>query len=70
MNIREDGRVEWVCEHSVGHTISVPEKYQDESVWWSHGCDGCCDSIKPSRDNAPAKDLRKPMIYVNICHII
>ena len=43
MNIREDGRVEWVCEHGIGHTISVPKKYKDDWAWWSHGCDGCCD---------------------------
>ena len=34
---RLDGRVEWVCEHGVGHTIWHPRG--SDSV---HGCDGCC----------------------------
>ena len=42
--IREDGRIEWTCEHGIGHTIVVPAKYQDEDSWWVHGCDGCCSS--------------------------
>jgi hypothetical protein len=29
-NVREDGRIEYVCEHGVGHGNHV------------HGCDGCC----------------------------
>ena len=45
--IRGDGRVEWVCEHGCGHTVSVPFKYKDEWAWWSHGCDGCCSKTKP-----------------------
>lgn len=46
---RSDGRVEWVCEHGVGHTISVPRRYENQESWWAHGCDGCCkllDAIK------------------------
>ena len=45
---RSDGRIERVCEHGIGHTISVKYvKYRepDGSVspsWWAHGCDGCC----------------------------
>lgn len=55
---RLDGRIEWVCEHGIGHTtpesaISCADKYKeyekgyatrDEviSAWRSHGCDGCC----------------------------
>jgi len=27
---RADGRMEWICEHGVGHGNHV------------HGCDGCC----------------------------
>ena len=60
MNIREDGRVEWVCKHGVGHTISVPKEYEYESAWWSHGCDGCCTDIKPITDekDEEIKDLQ------------
>ena len=29
---REDGRIEWICEHSVGHTISVPNNIQKKIV--------------------------------------
>ena len=29
-SIRADGRVEYICEHGVGHGNHV------------HGCDGCC----------------------------
>ena len=37
LNYREDGRIEWVCKHGIGHTVYYPE--------WSdgvHGCDRCC----------------------------
>ena len=34
---RMDGRVEWKCEHGVGHTVYYPEGSDD-----THGCDGCC----------------------------
>ncbi|MFW6046329.1 MAG: hypothetical protein ACOCP4_00800 [Candidatus Woesearchaeota archaeon] len=36
---RNDRRVEWVCEHGVGHTLwSLHGDY-------IHGCDGCCRKI-------------------------
>ena len=39
--IREDGRVERVCEHGVGHCIGHVREWKG---WMSvHGCDGCCD---------------------------
>jgi len=58
LSIREDGRVEWICKHGVGHTIALPydiiklalihdhkPEIQDEiDVHFIHGCDGCCDS--------------------------
>lgn len=50
LNYRYDGRVEWVCEHGVGHTIEIPEwvkkkgTKQQKIVWFSHGCCGCCSS--------------------------
>jgi hypothetical protein len=38
--IREDGRVEKVCVHGVGHCIGHLTKWQG---WMGvHGCDGCC----------------------------
>lgn len=30
-SIREDGRIEYICEHGVGHSNDI------------HGCDSCCD---------------------------
>lgn len=40
-NFRMDGRVEWVCEHGVGHTIWHPKDLDA-----NHGCDGCCNKLK------------------------
>lgn len=40
---RSDGRVEWFCEHGVGHPIYVPENLG--SWGWVHGCDGCCRKL-------------------------
>ncbi len=46
--VRTDGRIEWRCEHGVGHPIHVPKHYQD---WgWVHGCDGCCSNLKIERN--------------------
>jgi hypothetical protein len=41
--IREDGRVEQVCEHGVGHPIGHVREW-DESWMGVHGCCGehCC----------------------------
>lgn len=40
---RADGRVEFICEHGIGHTIFNP---RDEGKWtYSHGCDGCCEGV-------------------------
>ena len=36
---RADQRLEWVCEHGIGHTVFSPEDY------WTHGCDGCCKKL-------------------------
>ena len=38
---RLDGRIEWICEHGVGHTVWHPEGLDA-----SHGCDGCCNNLK------------------------
>lgn len=48
--LRSDGRVEWLCEHGIGHTISIPYQWikliRDDkltsTIAFSHGCDGCC----------------------------
>jgi hypothetical protein len=38
--IREDGRVEWLCRHGIGHPIGHKRGWKD---WMGvHGCDGCC----------------------------
>lgn len=37
---REDGRVEKMCKHGVGHPIGHILMWED---WMGvHGCDGCC----------------------------
>ncbi len=37
---RMDGRIEWLCDHGVGHTIWHPRG--SDLV---HGCDGCCSKL-------------------------
>jgi len=44
---RADGRVEWVCDHGIGHTIAVPTNWPrpdkgKPDYRYIHGCDGCC----------------------------
>ena len=46
LGLRLDGRIEWVCEHGVGHTVWVEPKYAKINAWWSHGYDKCCDTKK------------------------
>lgn len=59
---RFDGRIEWVCEHGVGHTtydsaVECAERYGEikkdgsnrEAVinaWLIHGCCSCCSKLK------------------------
>ena len=40
---REDGRLERICEHGIGHTVGHkdPRKLRERYAW-VHGCDGCC----------------------------
>lgn len=38
---RADGRLEWICEHGVGHTV-----YELKDWGYIHGCDGCCQDVK------------------------
>ena len=43
---RLDGRVEQLCEHGTGHTISIRAVERPSESWWTHGCDGCCSTYK------------------------
>lgn len=44
LQTREDGRVEWLCSHGIGHTIYNPN---DKGTYaFVHGCDGCCNNIE------------------------
>jgi hypothetical protein len=45
LEYRADGRVEWTCQHGIGHTI-----YSMEGDF-VHGCDGCCLLIKGIEDD-------------------
>ena len=42
--LRLDGRIEWFCEHGVGHTVWFPKG--SDGI---HGCDGCCKKLKTDR---------------------
>lgn len=42
--IRMDGRIEWVCEHGVGHTVYNPHDWGKYT--FVHGCDGCCNKLE------------------------
>jgi len=44
-----DYRIEWTCNHGVGHTIWA---YQNGDIQsdYIHGCDGCCEKIKVMKD--------------------
>jgi hypothetical protein len=41
--IREDGRLEKLCPHGIGHTVGHVNPGELASRYtWIHGCDGCC----------------------------
>ena len=47
IQMRGDGRLEWVCKHGIGHTIAVPTNWPGPpkgkpDYRYIHGCDGCC----------------------------
>ena len=49
---RLDGRLEWMCEHGVGHTVFAPKIRQDDGTIhqnWIHDCDGCCSGLEIPR---------------------
>ena len=50
LNWRSDGRLEWVCKHSIGHTVfSINDNF-------IHGCDMCCNLVTFSiKFNVPKK---------------
>ena len=39
LNFRADGRIEWICEDGVGHTIYAPDGN------YVHGCNGNCAKL-------------------------
>ena len=45
--VREDGRLERLCEHGIGHTVGHldPSKLKLDYIW-VHGCDGCCKNYE------------------------
>jgi hypothetical protein len=50
MLIREDGRVEWRCEHGIGHCVGHIRRWQR---WMGiHGCDGDCAKFRYPEDSA------------------
>ena len=43
--IRENGLIEDICEHNIGHPNATWLKEHDpdgEEAYGIHGCDGCC----------------------------
>lgn len=41
--IREDGRLEKMCSHGIGHTVGHVDPQQVKGEYFFvHGCDGCC----------------------------
>lgn len=51
--IREDGRVERLCTHGVGHPIGHTRRWEE---WMGmHGCDGCCCFFEEEDDEEEGK---------------
>ena len=45
--VREDGRLEKMCPHGIGHTVGHIHLEECKSRYtWVHGCDGCCGEYK------------------------
>jgi hypothetical protein len=45
--VREDGRLERLCKHGIGHTVGHQVKrHLDDEYMWIHGCYGCCTYYK------------------------
>jgi hypothetical protein len=60
LSFRGDGRVEWICEHGVGHTVYNPNDWGEYD--FVHNCDGCCFGIEIFK---PVKDFSKYIICSN-----
>lgn len=54
LTYRADGRIEWTCPHSIGHTVYYPTG--SDAV---HGCDRCCQSEE-------FKEIRKMILHILI----
>lgn len=45
--VREDGRLERLCPHGIGHTVGHRDASQlRDRYTWVHGCDGCCNDYE------------------------
>ena len=43
--VREDGRLERMCKHGIGHTVGhLDYRELKDRYMWVHGCDGCCST--------------------------
>lgn len=46
--VREDGRIEHLCSHGVGHPVGMLRGRRWDATWMGiHGCDGCCRLVLP-----------------------
>jgi len=68
--LRGDGRLEWICIHGVGHTVRVPLEHTNDSAWWSHGCDGCCNSAEYEAAKIDAQEIPQERIDEALEHTI
>lgn len=44
--LRLDGRIEWICDHGIGHPVWFADKA--DKAWGIHRCDGCCEDAPKS----------------------
>jgi hypothetical protein len=54
IRLAKEGLVERICEHGVGHDDPDSVAYmQAQGHTWAgiHGCDGCCETVSPSRND-------------------
>ena len=50
--VREDGRLERLCKHGIGHTVGhLNVKEWNTEYVEIHGCDGCCANYERMRKN-------------------
>lgn len=54
ITIRMDGRIEWICQHGIGHTKWYPKGSSS-----SHGCDGCCKKLRKNKEEAKNEQARR-----------